>query len=337
MEEKLIGIDIGSQYIKVCKVVNANKKNISVYSTLENVSKMDNQQKQMAIRNLMNKINIEKDNAFLAVGGSDIINRDVVLSKLEANSKDFKNAIIRKLKDSISENIDSMYTAYAVTRDISDKEICVLFSAVQQQKVKDIISLLDNFNDINVVGITMEALAVANAFIEFGPEYKKSENIMLLNIGKTITNLVVLNKEKIVFIKDFDFGGQNITGDIANVYLVPERLAEEIKIRTDLREKINFNMKNILKRSVSFLIDTVFRTIEYCTTRQLILSVDRIIITGGASVTEGLDIFIGETLGINTERWDPLMNNNIVGYSDKNYGPFISVALGLALEKKGGI
>lgn len=337
MEEKLIGIDIGNSFIKICKIVNVNKKNISVYSVMQNISRMDSKQKLMAIKNLINKINLKKDSVFLAVGGSDIINREVVLSKLKIDSKDFKSLIFEEIKNSINENMDSWYTSCAITRDFSDKEVCVMFSAVSKQKVSDIISLLEETDNIQIVGVTLESLALANSFVKFGPEYKDAESILLLNIGRDVTNIVVLNNKKIVFVKDIDFGGQNITKDIASTYVVPERLAEEIKLRVDLREKINFNMKNILKRSVSPLIETLFRTIEYCVTRQFILAIDRIVITGGGSLTDDLDIFIGETLGINTERWNPLMNNNVIGYSGKDYGHFISVALGLALEKEGGV
>ena len=93
-------------------------------------------------------------------------------------------------------------------------------------------------------------------------------------------------------------------------------------------------MKNVLKKATSSLIETIFRTIEYCITRQFIISVDRIVITGGGALTEGLDSFIEETLGIPVDKWNPLTDNKFAGYTNKDCGYFIPVSLGLALEKE---
>ena len=330
----MIGIDIGSYYVKVCKILKKNSKEISIYSLLQNVYNMEYKQKQIVLKNLLDKINPGRDCAFLAVSGKGIINRDVVLSKDRAKSKDFGIFVLEEIKNSINEDLNFYQKAYAITRDFSDKELCVLFSAVHKQKIKDIISLIEDFSNLQVVGVTMEALALANSFIEFGPEYSKKENIVLLNMGHKITNVVVLNNGKIVFIKDFDWGGQNITRSISSVYNIPEKLAEEIKKRADLRQKIDFNMKNILKSSGVALVDTLFKTVEYCVTRHFITDIDRVFITGGTSLTYELDAFIEETLGISTEKWNPLVDKNIVGYSYKDYGQFCPIAMGLALENK---
>ena len=329
-EENLIGIDIGSYYVKVCKILKKNSKEISIYSLLQNVYNMEYKQKRIVLKNLLDKINPGKDCAFLAVGGGDIINRDVVLSKDRAKSKDFEIFVLEEIKNSINEDLNSYQKACAIIRDFSDKELCVMFSAIHKQKIKDVISFVESCSNLKIVGITMEALALANSFVEFGPEYSKNENIALLNIGSKLTNIVFLNKGKVVFVKDFDWGGQDITRGISNVYSIPEKLAEEIKKRADLKEKINFNMRNILRSSGAPLMDTLFRTAEYCVTRHLIPVIDRIFITGGASLTYGLDAFVEETMGINTEKWNPLENKNIVGYSHKDYGQFCSVVMGLA-------
>ena len=283
---------------------------------------------------MLDKINPGKDYAFLAVGGKDIINRDVVLSKVRAQSKDFEVFVLEEIKNSINEDLNLYQKAFTITRDVSDKELCVMFSAVHKQKIKDIISSVENFSNLQIVGITMESLALTNSFIEFGPEYGKNENIVLLNMGNKLTNIVFLNKGKVVFVKDIDWGGLDITRCISNVYSIPEKLAEEIKKRADLRQKIDFNIKNVLKSAGSYLIDTLFRAVEYCVTRHFITNIDRVFITGGTSLTYGLDVFIEETLGINTEKWNPLVDKNIVGYSYKDYYQFCSVVTGLSLENK---
>ena len=48
---------------------------------------------------------------------------------------------------------------------------------------------------------------------------------------------------------------------------------------------------------------------------------------------KGIDRFIFETLGINTETWNPLASEDIIGVTDKDKGFFAAIALGLALQK----
>lgn len=331
----MIGIDIGSKFIKVCKIVNVDtkRKEYSVFSAMKSVIGLEEIDKIQVLFSLLKKLGIEKESSYLAIGGRDVISRDVVLqnSNLTGNLLEI---VTNEVGSSISDNLNGMYKACGIVKNISDKETGILFSAAYKNKINSKINIVSGIKDIFVKGVTMEALALANAFECFGPSYKNNESIVLLNIGYETSNIVVLNNKELVFTKDIDFGGQNITKDIATSYMIPEKLAEEIKVNADLKQKINFNMKNILKRTTSSVIEFIFRTIEYCITRQFVISVDRIVITGGGALTEGIDSFIEETLGVPTIKWNPLIDNNFVGYTNKDCGYFLPISLGLALEKE---
>lgn len=332
----MIGIDLGNKFLKVCKVLGYNQKNknYSIVSAMVDISVLDPSAKSLAIANLLKKLDFEKENVYLGVSGKDIISRDIVLHVNKNSSKNIKNEIKVEIENTITEDLQKMYTSYSIIKSISDKEFNVIFSAVNKEKVNAKFSLFAPLENINVSGVTIESFALVNAFNHFGPDYKNSESIVLLNIGEQVTNIVVLNNKELFFIKDLEFGGQDVTKEIASFYMIPEKLAEEIKRREDLRQQINFNMKNILKKTLSSLIEALFRTIEHCVTRQYIIAVDRIVITGGGALIEGIDSFIEETLGIPTTKWNPLENNSVVGYSNKNAGYFLPIALGLALEKE---
>ncbi len=336
MEERLIGIDLGSKFLKVCKVLNFSQKNkdYSIVSAMVDISELDNSVKSSSIASLLKRLDLEKESVFLAVSGKDVINREIVLNRNKINSKTIKNEIKVEIENTITENLETMYSSYTILNNISEKDCNILFSAAPKEKVNAKFSLFQTMEDITVAGVNLESFALANSFITFGPNYKNSESIILINIGYKITNIVVLSNKEIVFLKDINFGGYDITKEISSLYVIPEKLAEEIKRREDLRQKVNFNMKNILKKTLSSLLDTIFRTIEHCITRQSIISLDRIVITGGGALTEGIDSFIEETIGIPTTKWNPLENNKVVGYSNKDLGYFLPVSLGLALEKE---
>lgn len=332
----MIGIDLGNKFLKVCKILGYSQKNkeYSIVSAMVDISALDQSAKTLTIASLLKKMDLEEESVYFGVSGTDIINRDIVLRKNKVNSKTMKNDVKVEVENTITEDLQKMYTAYSVVRDVSDTECNVIFSATPREKVNSKISLFGNMEGINVSGVTLESLALANAFNTFGPSYKDSESIILINIGHKITNVIVLNNKDLMFVKDIDFGGYDITKDISSFYMIPEQLSEEIKRREDLRQQISFNTKNILKKTLSSLVETIFRTIEHCITRQFIVAVDRIVVTGGGALTEGIDSFIEETLGIPTTKWNPLVDNKVVGYSNKDFGFFLPISLGLALEKE---
>ena len=336
MEDRLIGIDLGSKFLKVCKILSFAQKNkdYSIVSAMVDISALDKSAKSASIAAIFKKLDLEKDTVSLAVSGKDIINRDIILSRSRINSKNLRKEIKLEVENTVTENLDAMYTSHTLLKNISDKECSIIFSAAPKEKVNEKFSLFSTIEDITVSGVNLESFALSNSFIAFGPDYKNSESIILINIGGKVTNIVVLCNKELVFMKDIDFGGSDITKEIASFYSIHEKLAEEIKRREDLRQQISFNMKNILKKTIPSLIETIFRTIEHCVTRQFIVSVDRIVITGGGALMEGLDSFIEETLGIPTVKWNPLENNKVVGYCNKDCGFFLPIALGLALEKE---
>ena len=330
----MIGIDLGNKFLKVCKILNfgQKKKELSVVSAMVDFTKLSNADKLATFISMLKKMGCIEESVYLAVGGGDIINREVSVRKKIV--KNLKEQIINDIEGSVSEDLKKMYTSYTIIKNISEKDHNIIFSAVPMDKVNAKFSFVNSVETLSVVGVTLEDLALANAFNEFGPNYKNTENIVLINIGYNVTNIVVLSNKELVFVKDIDFGGQDITTAIANLYSIPEKLAEEIKRREDFKQDIDFNMKNILKKSMATLIETLFRTIEYCVTRQFIVSVDRIVLTGGGSLIVGMDSFIEETLGVPTEKWNPLETVKVVGYINKLQGYFLPVALGLALEKE---
>ena len=330
----MIGIDLGSKFVKICKIVNTEKKKkeYSIVSAVVDISNLSGAEKTDKFTAVLKKIGCLDDSVYLAVGGKDIINRDILLKRNKLI--DIKDQVNNEVVNTISEDLGKTYSSFSVIKNNSDKEYNIIFSAAPMEKVNAKFSFINTIDALTVSGVTLEDFALANAFVEFGPNYKNSENIILINIGYAVSNVIVMNGKELVFIKDIDFGGQDITRDISNFYSIPEKLSEELKRRDDLRQAINFNMKNILKKDVATLIETLFRTIEHCITRQFIVSVDRIVLTGGGAMTEGIDNFIQDTLGIPTEKWNPLDNNKFVGYVNKPQGFYLPIALGLALEKE---
>lgn len=328
---KLIGIDIGAKFIKACKIIKEKKSEYSILCAMTaNPPDILSQTKKLEL--LLKKMRINKDSCYLAVGGKDLIYRDLFLPK-NIDRKRFNNIVTLEFSQSVSEDISKMFSSFTVVNSNVENKDKVLYTVAPRQKILSKVNAVKGVSNLNLSGVTMEALALANAFEVFGPSYKNTESVLMANIGLKNTNIVVLKNKELVFMRDIDFGGDDITNDLVNSYTIPNKLAEELKKRTELWQEIGLNIKNSLKKSSANFLEAVFRTIEYCITRQFIVSVDRVVITGGGACLEGIDTFIEETLGVPTVKWNPLDDIKVTGYTNKDYGYFIPIALGLALER----
>ena len=326
----LIGIDIGSKFIKVCKIIKDKKAEYSILCAMTASSPELSVQIQK-LKILLKKLKIKKDGCFLAVGGKELIYRDLFVPK-NINKKQLSNVLSLEFSQSVTEDVSKMFQSFTFVNSNVDNKDKFLYTAAPRQKIMAKINVIKSIGELNLLGINMESLALVNAFETFGPSYKNSESLILANIGFKNTNIVVLKNNEIVFMRDIDFGGDDVTNYLIHSYTIPNKLAEEIKKRTELWQDIGFNIKNSLKKSSANFLETIFRTIEYCITRQFVSSMDRIVITGGGANLYGIDSFIEETLGIPTVKWNPLEEIKVKGYVNKDYGCFVPVVLGLALD-----
>ena len=340
----LFGIDLGSKYIKVCKFIGQqNDSAMSVLCAMKYVKNNIDEQKK-ALTDIMNELNI-RDNYFISANSTDTISRNIILPK-SIKQKDMDAAVLTNIEQSVHDDLNKMFKSYMVTKELSDKENNILFIAMPKKKINEKIQVVNEITTARLVGVSIDSIALTNAFNSFGPQYKSEETLILVNVGDLFTNIVVLHKQEIVFMKDIAFGGADITKEIASLYAQPkdlsehskkqpisDDLAEYLKRNDDLWDKVGLSIKGVFKKSSANLLETIFRTIEYCITRQAIVAVDRIVLTGGGSVVKGFDYFIKDTLGIPTEKWNPFENNKVQGTVKKEYGFFMPVALGLALEK----
>lgn len=328
----LIGIDIGSKFIKVCKILKEKKSNYSILCAMTGSSENISVQTKKLMM-LLEKLKINKEKCFLAVGGKSIIYRELSIPK-NVDKKNLKNIASLEFSQSVTEDVSKMFSAYTLLDDNSSDKNRLLYTVAPRQKVLAKINVIKGISSLQLCGVTMESLALANSFLTFGPEYKNNESVIIVNIGIKNTNIIVLRNKNLVFMRDIDFGGDDIALELVSSYTIPQKLAEELKKRTELWDDIGLNIKNSLKKSSANLLEAIFRTIEHCITRQFIISIDRIVITGGGASLKGLDLFIEDTLGIPTTKWNPLEELNVSGYTNKDYGNFVPIALGLALEKE---
>jgi type IV pilus assembly protein PilM len=329
-----IGVDIGSKNIKICKLHTINgcsALTCAIMGEHAGAQKPDAESDAAishTIREMIKSLPLTSRSGVVSVGVPEMVTHNFVFPPLAPD--ELRGAVQLEVAQALSADLTSMSMDHQVLSDVENNQNEVLFVAVPNPVINRLLRV-SNRGGLDVATVDLDNLAVANCFAAFEHDVEK-QSAVILNMGHLNTNIVVIDGGKVRFVRNVAFGGAHITEAIASRYNVSMDVAEEIKKQSFLWNSMGLNIKNILRQCMPDLLEAVYRSIEYCMNRKRLLSVDRILLTGGTSNLTGMDRFISEVFGIDTERWNPLDYLDLGESGRKEYGQFLCVALGLALR-----
>ena len=332
----MISLDIGTKYIKMCQLAKNNDTYEIISSAMapnpvtENPEKKENQIiLANRIKSIAKKAFFHQKKTISSIGGGyqSIVSyfRFPLLAPEE-----IAGAVSLEAEQSISTTLDSLYTDFQVLPQVENDKIDVLFVAIPTQAFDANMRTIARARlDLQIVDI--DNLALTNCFLAFGGDLV-NESVVLLDIGHTSTKISVIDGGKLRFIRNVNFGGINISNEIASSFGTSFEIAEEIKKQPDKWDELGLNIKTVLRKSMPDLLEAIYRSIEYCVNRNAMLSTDKILLTGGTSYLKDIGTFVQEVLDIPTITWNPIADLEQTGKAKHGLGQFLSVALGLALR-----
>ncbi|MFW6172834.1 MAG: type IV pilus assembly protein PilM [Elusimicrobiota bacterium] len=328
----MLGLDIGSKYIKICQIEKRAGRLYDIYSAVEKVpvSESDSNYEDALARKI--KSMFKKNNFSDTEVASCISDPQILIRKLEMPMmprEELEGAVELEAQRLIYSDLSSMDTDFQILSDEESAKNKVLFVAVPEEMVNSRIRIIQKAGFEPSI-IDADNLAAANYYLENEPD-SADRKIMILNIGHKITNLTVLYEGNFGYSKSLSFGGDNITKEIEQEFKIPYVRAEEIKEDPAIWKESGLNIKNVLRKTTPDLLESIYRAIEYCRSKKMFRNLDKILITGGTSYLKGLDAFIQEILGVKIEVWNPLMNIEMC--SEKELGQFMSSSIGMAVRK----
>jgi type IV pilus assembly protein PilM len=329
----VIGLDLGSKYIKACSLVQKGDGNFVAYASMAPAPKenKDKEAVKNAVKHLLRQLRFKNKDLYLSAGRDDLLARDFTLPKVSHDK--LRGAVMMEAENNVFESLDLMYSDFQILSSPADNKIDVLFVASPKKQIDEMIESL-SLTDLDIAGITASNIAVTNAFLAFNGKKSANASVILINIGDEISNISILDKGELKFLRNVTFGGSAVTSEIASLYGIDYESAEKIKRHPEIWDEIGLNIKNILKKSSSVLLEAIFRSMEYCVSKQRLGKIDEIFITGGGAMLKGIDTFIWDVLGIKTAKWNPLESDKIKGVLNHEQGYFAAVVLGLALGKE---
>jgi type IV pilus assembly protein PilM len=301
-----------------------------------------------------------------------VANQKVVVRLLDfprMTPEDLKGAINFQAQDHIPMPMDEATVDYLVLGPHSEGSDLdrILIVAAQKEMISRYSSAM-RAAGLRLQGVDVKALSLLRSTLPIS-FLDEEDAILLLDVGTEITNLVVAQGGTPTLTRFIPGGSGYLAQAIADAADLPEEEAErqlmnpkvrigpeperEIEDLDSLEETeesdslegeedfdpaLMYDIRRGLEDAVQILAEDVQRSIEYHYSQPGSSEVTQVFVSGEGALVNGLDVYLGELLGVATQRGTPLrkLAGNKSNVSDgqlRIMEPVLAVALGLALEE----
>jgi len=313
--KNVVSVDIGSSLIKLVQLSQSRGRiRLDKVGIVDNPASNFRTQGQkiskgaiaQAIKRSLRKSHIKAKDAVSSLNGPSIITQYFKFPPLSA--KELKSAVNLEIQRVMLGRLNQVETDFQVLPQSEEKngKQNIFFVAVPKSMVRQRMETLQQAG-LNPIAIDTDGLALANCFLRL-KNLTLQEDVMVLNLGTRLINLVILGKESLYFIRD---------------------------ISLSLESPLDLKDKGVLGR----IIEEIGRSIHYHENRGKKNRVAKIFLSGGnAPSLETSDSFLKD-LGLPVEKWNPLedieFNPGKVGSGfTESKGYLLAIAIGLGLREK---
>lgn len=232
--------------------------------------------------------------------------------------------------------LDFCYLGEGVN-DAGDPTVRILAVAALKTMVDELMAVVQQAK-LEPVGVDLDAFAALRSLTPPGI-FADDTAEMLVDVGGTITDLVVHQNGSPHFVRTVLFGGQNVTAALAEQLDITSEDAERLKMDiSDVEPAAGSDEElaaDIVRAQSSRLIDELKGSIDYCAAQRDIPAIERVVLTGGASRWPGLADAMADELGLDITAGSPLHGLDTATGVDRDElsvaEPHLAVAVGLAL------
>lgn len=336
----LMGLDIGSDDIKLLKINSTETPNIVENFAIAPLPKgavVQNEIKKpneiiAVLKELCNQPEIKTKNVALAIPRSSVIIKNVMvdsrLTAAEIESRAWVEAN-RLFPDLVGEIYLDFHVIGASSQDPTQLEVILVASRKDQINLYlDVLhrsGLTPKVIDVNCYALERALASVTQQFSPLG----QIKTQALLNIDYTLSTLIVVDEGHLIYAHDQSYDGYRLMAKI-HEYL-SSRTEESIQQHKssiddpDYLQILTDNLSTHLRHAMHFLYSS-----------RPNLSIQQLVLAGDCAIVPNLAAFIQKEVSIETAVADPFVNMKIgEGLNEiklKQYTPTLMLCCGLALS-----
>lgn len=331
------GLDIGTSAVRVVQLKGKGPTKALVrygYIPLEGGIGMsdanaDQQKVLAAVRELLLQSKITTKNVAVGLPASRVFTTVVDIDKLSPS--ELNKTLIYQADSLIPTPVSESKLDWALLGD-SPKEADkaeVLLSSVANDFIENRLDLLESIG-LNVIAFEPDSLALTRALTS--PD--SSAPTMVIDIGSSATDMIITVAGAPRLIRSLPTGTDAIIKSAMQGLNIDAKQAQQFIFKFGLsKEKLEGQIHNAIIGTIDLLVSDIEKSIKFFHSRYTNLKLDRIIVTGGASVLPEFPLYLANKFTINVEIGNAWRNvafpaerqNELLAISNH-----FSVAVGLA-------
>ncbi len=350
MSKRILTLDIGASTIKLAEFQLTKDHEIVLVNYGTRAIGLDPQDEAnrmvytgTAVDELVQEMRVKSGPVLLSLSGQHVFSRYVKLPPVSGDK------ISQIVEYEAQQNIPNL-SEVVWDRQIlpgAEGDMDVLLAAVKQDVVEDLAETVHECGlDTEMVDISIAALY--NAYYRAYPEQEGCT--MILDMGAKTTSVIFAENER-VWSRSFPVSGNTITQSISNDFKIPFGEAEQLKENVSmvalggayepLPDPEADQISKCIRSSMTRLHAEIVRSINTYRGQQNGQAPTRVLLTGGTSVMQYLDVFLQEKLNIEVEYFNPLQAIQVAETVDEERiasdWHLLAEVIGLALRKAGEV
>ncbi len=229
----VVGLDIGSGFVKLALVDHGGDRpevcGVAIRPTppgaVVDGEVIEPRRVANTVRELMDEAGFRSRNIVAALGGHDVFIKKVELPRM--NEAEARRAIRREAERHVPFDLEEVRLDFQILppRDTT-AHMEALLVAAKRERVDDRVALLADAG-IRATTMDVEAFALHNAFVHNYPETADGV-VALVNVGRDVTNLNVIEEGVPVLVKDLPLGSRKVAESLQREFRLTEEQAEQV-------------------------------------------------------------------------------------------------------------
>ena len=274
--------------------------------------------------------------AAAAVAGSSVITK-VITMPADLNEADLESQIELEADQYIPFPLEEVAMDFEVIGPSADNpdRVDVLLAASRSENVELRQATLE-LGGLEAKMIDVEAFALENTVAMLATDQLgggEDKIIAVADIGSSVTTFSVLENLKIIYSREQQFGGAQLTEEIQRRYGLSYEEAGLAKKQGGLPDNYGPEVLEPFKDSIA---QQISRAQQFFYSSSSITNIDHLVLAGGCSSTEGIAELVESKIGIPTIVANPFANmslaSKVPAQTLANDAPALMISCGLALR-----
>ena len=327
-----VGLDIGTSECKLIELAKSENTYELVNWAIEPIKNGDT---DAAITQVLSHLTAPCKSLYTSVFGKGTLIRYIDMPQMSID--DLKSSFDIEADKYFPFAQEQIYTdCYILDVRAKEKMMSVMAAAAKKELVDRRVKLLSDAG-VPAEFIGLNPIALANVLNMMGLDDEESEKgkedfaIALLDMGESVSSLTILVNKLPRFTRDIFVGGQDFTKSISTGLGINFQEAE--KLKCDPKERLE-EVIRACDTAIMNMTQELRLSMDYFATEKN-HEIDLLLLTGGASMLDGIAEGFEKSLEVKAKGWDPVATLKMspeVSVEEMNKKSLkLGVALGLAL------